>query len=55
MTWGTGGASCGKPQVSRGDVTFEEKNWMGVMAHGGSFDVVEVATQHCDELCCVFE
>ncbi len=28
---------------------------MGVMACGGSFDAMEVATQHCDELRCIFE
>ena len=28
---------------------------MGVMAHGGCFNVVEVATQYCDELHCEFE
>ena len=28
---------------------------MGVEVHGGSFEAVEVAAQHCDELHCIFE
>ena len=41
--------------MSRGVVAFKEKDMVGVVATGSSFDVVEVATQHCDELRCVFE
>jgi hypothetical protein len=51
---GTGGASLGKPRFSRGVITFEEVDWVGVEARSSSFEAMEVAAQHCYKLHCVF-
>ena len=51
MAGGARGAALGKPRFSCSVFALEKIDGMGILVHGLHFGAVEVATQHCDEMC----